>query len=121
MLRSDLQALWLTARPTLTQHWQSCASSGLPHTAVSEAAVAAAFEQFLAALSTPNLEVPDGALRAIQALYARLDVINDEQDGGLLETDERELLVPIVIDAARLVGLDPAAYDGEPGGEFRNF
>jgi hypothetical protein len=60
-------------------------------------------------------------LAELQRLHAGLDEVNAAADDGLLETDERELLVPLFISAAEVMGVDPAEHDGEPGGEFRNF
>lgn len=112
------------ALPAIREHWASCREAGLPHDPSNLAAVVRAFERFFSAMET--IGAPKGerarALEAIAALYADLDAINETVDGGLLETDERELLVPFVIDATRATGLDPADFpDGEPGGEHRNF
>lgn len=112
------------ALPAIRDHWARCREAGLPHDPSNLAAVVRAFERFFSVMET--IPAPRGdrarALEAIAALYADLDAINETVDGGLLETDERELLVPFVIDATRATGLDPADFpDGEPGGEHRNF
>ena len=49
-------------------------------------------------------------------------MINARADGGLLETDERELLVTVIIDAAAAAGLEiPEFEHGDPTFQFRNF
>lgn len=57
----------------------------------------------------------------MKQLYDGLYEVMEAADDGLLETDERELLVPLFIDAAEVCGVDPDEYDGEPGGEYRDF
>ena len=57
----------------------------------------------------------------MKQLYAVLERINADAEHALLETDERELLVPLFIAAAEACGVDPQDYDGEPGGEYRDF
>lgn len=117
---ADLRA---RALPAIREHWASCREAGLPHDPSNLAAVVRAFERFFSVMETMRAPVERArVLEAIAALYADLDAVNEAADGGLLETDERELLVPFVIDATRATGLDPAGFpDGEPGGEYRNF
>ena len=70
----------------------------------------------------PNEAQPTAVLSELEALFRRLDEVNATCDQGLLETDERELLVPIIIDAASAAGLDAAGFDGgDPTLQFRNF
>jgi hypothetical protein len=80
------------------------------------------FERFVASVKSLPQKHDDAAVLArIEKLYEELDVMNEKAGNGLLETDERELLVPIIIDIAIAAGVNPENYDGEPGGEFRNF
>jgi hypothetical protein len=61
-------------------------------------------------------------LHAMQALFTRLDEINEAAGSCLLETDERELLVPIILEGAEAAGLDLMAFEeGDPTLMFRNF
>ncbi len=51
-----------------------------------------------------------------------LNAINDDAGGGVLETGERELLVPMMNDAVRLMGIDVSQFeDGDPTGAWREF
>jgi hypothetical protein len=118
---STLEQLKANARSAITQHWASCEEGGLPHRAANRDQVLAAFDTFFDALSATEKPGEVFVLDAIRKLYEALHAVNAESDNGLLETDERELLVPFVIDAAVAVGLNPDDYDGEPGGEFRDF
>jgi len=83
-----------------------------------------ALEKYCAAISDLN-EGPllKGAiLAAIKTLFEELDEINEQADGELLSTDERDLLVPVVIAAAAAAGLDVSEFEGgDPTLEFRNF
>jgi hypothetical protein len=122
--RNDqLDRILSEARPEIAAHWESCRESGL------EAATQAATDQVDACITAYFADLkalPDGAvdervLATMQRLYAGLDAVNASAQHGLLETDERELLVPIFIAAAEAMGVDAEKYDGEPGGEFRDF
>jgi hypothetical protein len=115
------QILRTSTIAAITQHWASCETSGLPHRAADRDQVLAAFNVFFDALSGLDKPGDVAVLETIRRLYEALHAINDANRNGLLETDERELLVPIVIEAAKLAGLNPDDYDGEPGGEFRDF
>lgn len=117
-----LETIWAKSRPEIETHWTRCEQGGLPHTAANRDRVIAAFEAFLTTLKGlpaghSEQPVPD----AIRVLYAALDEVNVANGEGLLETDERELLVPIIIEAAVAAGVNSANHDGEPGSEFRNF
>lgn len=120
---TKLSALRTETANNISAHWKSCEEGGLPHTPANCGAVQAAFETFFDAMGRPGVKptVP-AALNAIRELYAVLAKINAEADGGLLETDERELLVPVVMAAVEACGIDLEQFpDGEPGGEFRTF
>ena len=61
-------------------------------------------------------------LAAIKTLFEELDEIDEQADEELLSTDERDLLVPVVIDAASAAGLDVSEFEGgDPTLQFRNF
>ena len=118
-----LEAILAEATPGIAAHWVSCREAGLEgHTVAAaeavDAAIRAYFDQ-LKALPEPCSDTP--VLEAMKRLYGSLDEINAHAGYGLLETDERELLVPVFVDAAAACGVDPEAHDGEPGGEYREF
>jgi hypothetical protein len=118
---SILADMKINARAAITEHWASCEEAGLPHRVANRDQTLAAFDSFFDAITVTEKPAEAMVLDTIRKLYETLHAINDECDNGLLETDERELLVPFVIDAAAAVGLNPDDYDGEPGGEFREF
>jgi hypothetical protein len=110
------------AKPEIVTHWERAEAAGLPHKASNLKQVLTAFEGLVANIKAlPESQEEDDVLSELQKLYGTLDQINQAADHGLLETDERELLVPIVIELAVAAGVDPDNHDGEPGGEFRDF
>lgn len=118
-----LDELLAEAAPEIQAHWEHCRDAELSgHTEEASDKVDGQILAYFARLKAlPDPAEEAAVLDAMRQLYEALDEINDEADGGLLETDERELLVPLFIDAAEACGVDPEAYDGEPGGEWRNF
>jgi len=118
----QLDAILAHHRPSIAAHWKSCEDCGIG-SPQAHAVVDRVVEEFFGDLKA----LPAGAgkapvLAAMKRMYERLDQINADNDHGLLETDERELLVPLFVAAAFAAGLDPADYpDGEPGGEYRDF
>ncbi|HPH67554.1 MAG TPA: hypothetical protein PLF40_17475 [Kofleriaceae bacterium] len=112
----DIAAAWQRFVPQVRSHWKSCAEAGLPHTDANLHATCALFETFVRAL---DAKAPP--LDEIRKLYAGIDMLNEQHDGGLFETDERELLVTWIIQAAEMAGINPADHDGEPGSEWRDF
>lgn len=111
------------AKPEIEAHWQGCRDAGLPDsTKENTDAVDKAIADYFAGLKALPSPASDAQILAeMKRLYDRLNSINAPPHDGLLETDERELLVPIFIDAAVICGIDPKKYDGEPGGEYRDF
>lgn len=120
---TKLDALLANFMPVIKAHWKACREAGLEgmSPAVTDKVDSAIISYFknLKALREPAAD--DEILGEMKKLYKKLDDLNSATDYGLLETDERELLVPIFIEAAEICGIDSAKYDGEPGGEFRDF
>lgn len=79
-----------------------------------------ALERYVTRLKSAPTD-DSAVIEAIRAFYAELNLTNEKYDFGLLETDERELLVPIIVELAQTAGVNPDDYDGEPGGEYRDF
>lgn len=119
----QLDDLLSAAAPEIQEHWESCRESELSgHTKEASDHVDGQITAFFAHLKAlPDPAEEAAVLDAMRQLYEALDEINEQTEGGLLETDERELLVPLFIEAAEICGVDPEDHDGEPGGEFRNF
>jgi hypothetical protein len=112
------------ARPKIAQHWSSSIHAGLRGIM---SAAAARVDELIDMYFQKLRALPEGApttaiLREIETLFAGLGEVNAACDGELLETDERELLVPIVIGAASAAGLNTEEFEGgDPTLEFRTF
>ena len=119
----ELSALRDRAFNEVRAHWKSCEEAGLPHTDASRDAVLAVLDGLFAGLAKiSGGDDRDALASLLREAYGQLGAINAQHEDGLLETDERELLVPIVIDAVAAAGFDPEQFpDEEPGGEFRTF
>jgi hypothetical protein len=112
------------ARRRIARHWLTRIEAGLNgHSPLLIGRVDAALKQYVVRLS--KLKHPASrrtVLAAMKTLLHRLDKVNSEAQGSLLETDERELLVPVIIGAAAAAGLDPAGFEHhDPTFAFRNF
>lgn len=120
---SRLDEILAAAAPEIAAHWKRCREAGLDAmTKDNTDAVDAEIRSYFHRLKTlPDPTTDTQVLAEMQRLYQHLNAINDKADSGLLETDERELLVTVFIDAAEACGVDPEKYDGEPGGEYRDF
>jgi hypothetical protein len=112
-----------SAKPAIARHWATFSELTRDSPALTER-VDQALERYCAAISDLN-EGPalKGAiLGAIERLFEELDEINEQADADLLSTDERDLLVPVVIRAATAAGLDVSEFEGgDPTLQFRNF
>ena len=124
MRNEELDRILAAAKPRLAAHWSACIEHGLAGFSL---AAAEQVDQRIAAYFTALKALPDPAaksaiLEEIKTLFGALDQVNAAAGGGLLETDERELLVPLIIEAATAAGLDAAEFEGgDPTFEFRNF
>jgi hypothetical protein len=118
-----LDKMLADAKPEIAEHWQGCREAGLEEMTqqATDAVDGVVVDYFAELKALPEPADDKQILAVMKRLYDRLNALNEAHDGGLLETDERELLVPIFIDAAALCGIDPDNYDGEPGGEYRDF
>jgi hypothetical protein len=111
------------AEPSIADHWKSCREFRLEiatqaRTDAVDAAIARYFDNLKA---LPEPAVDEEILAKMKTLYGELEEINADSGYSLLETDERELLVPVFIEAAAAARINPDDYEGEPGGEFRDF
>ncbi len=121
MGRGSIKQFLVDAKPAISEHWKSCREARLHGHAVARTReVDRALEAYVEALERAR-DKP-AILTAMRALFARLDEVNEGAGGGLLETDERELLVPVIVDAAAAAGLDVSRFPHrDPTFEFRNF
>ncbi len=108
----------------LDEHWSFCLEEELTgHTAALHKQVNDSLAQYfqnLKAVADDNSK--NVILSSIKQLFQSLDEVNRSSGGGLLETDEREIIVPLVVEAAELCGLDVGDFEDEdPTYEFRTF
>jgi hypothetical protein len=111
------------AKPAIARHWATFSEFTRESPELTER-VDEALEKYCAAISALDAgpALKGAVLAAIKALFEELDEINEESDEELLLTDERDLLVPVVIDAATAAGLDVSEFEGgDPTLQFRNF
>jgi hypothetical protein len=113
--------IWSRTKLEISEHWSSYEGPGLEHTPSNRDEVLVAFERFVTHLKSMPANRPVPVIEAIRLLYSELNLINEKYDSSLLETDERELLVPIIMELAETAGVNPDDYDGEPGAEYRDF
>jgi hypothetical protein len=121
---ADLDQLLAEARRQIAIHWPNDASTGMSKDDLLRAfRVGYALEAYTKRLKRlPSAPEKAAILSELQLLFARLDEINAEAGYQLLEMDEREFLVPLIINAAKIAGLDPAQFpDGDPTAAFRTF
>jgi hypothetical protein len=59
-------------------------------------------------------------MESVKKAVLALNVVNDEADGGMIETDQREQLCLIIDRAARQAGLEVDDYD-DLAGEWRDW
>lgn len=79
------------------------------HDADAHAEVAAILRRFAGKAAAADTERVVKA--ELDAAVRALNDLNDARGCGLLETDEREILVPALIDIAAAAGLDLSVYD----------
>lgn len=108
----------------IRSHWSDCLAAGLEnHSAEAHSAVDqclfAYFQELKCDASSSN---KTRILAAMRGLFSRLDEIAERFGCGLLETDERELIVPLVLEAAEVAGLNLSQFpDADPTIAFRTF
>jgi hypothetical protein len=122
MRNEQLDHILAQARPRIAKHWSGCINAGL-YSLEETLPVNAAIESYFTNLKVlPDPAAESAILAEMKALFEGLDGANQDADGRLLETDERELLVNIIIDAAAAAGLDIDQFEnGDPTYQFRNF
>lgn len=75
---------------------------------------------YLAAVLDPAAKgASDRIMAAVKTAVLALNDLNDECDGGLIETDQREDICELIISAAALAGLESEEYDIT--GEWRDW
>jgi hypothetical protein len=122
MRNEKLDAILAAAKPKIAEHWMRV--SDLPgHSTAAHEAVDHHIQAYFDRLKAlPEPADRDAILQVMRALFVNLDKALEEFGGGLLETDERELLCKPVSDAAEAAGLVLDEFDNrDPTFLYRNF
>ena len=124
-MRNDrLDAILAKSRPLFSDHWARCLEAGLDgHSVEAHAAINETFAKYIRQLrALPEPADQAAIIEALKQLFVNLDALLDTYGGGLLETDERELLLPQVLQAAKIAGLNLNAFENaDPTLTYRNF
>ncbi|PPD43436.1 MAG: hypothetical protein CTY15_09670 [Methylocystis sp.] len=96
------------AEHSIAAHWERCLDTGVAGATKEatdrvDARIHAYFEALKALPAAPEDEA---IIAAISALYDDLMRIDAETGGGFLEEAERDLLDPLIVNAAEAAGLD---------------
>jgi hypothetical protein len=112
------------AKAQLRAHWADCLEYNLAdHSPEAHALVDQAVDAYFARLTSLGYPADEASIvAAIKALFATLTGLSQRFGSGLLETDERELIVTQVLEGASEAGLDLTRFpDSDPTLQFRNF
>jgi hypothetical protein len=119
-----LTALLEDAEHSIAAHWERCLDSGVAGatpeaTARVDACLRAYFEGLKA---LPPLAPEARIVEALSRVFDDLMRLDAETGGALLEDAERDLLHPLILNAAEAAGLDPHKFPRrEPGGKKLDF
>ncbi|MEM6621351.1 MAG: hypothetical protein AAF674_03930 [Pseudomonadota bacterium] len=93
------------------------------HTEESHAKVFKALETYRDTMALLDDDTDDATLLSfVKDICEELNAINEAHGSGLLETDEREMIVPFINDVAVMKGLDVTRFAyGDPTEEYREF
>ena len=119
-----IAALMASLDSELDSYWETALEEGLEsHTKDSLGdlkEILHAFAREVSALAGEGVQ--DRAVDVVVGTFARLHVLNSAHDEGLLETDEREMIVPFINESVEAVGVDLSRFEDEDiTGEHREF
>lgn len=124
MRNEKLDLILAVARPRIAEHWSGCLEAVLRgYTPATVARLDELIDSYFAELKA----LPDGApsaeiLLCIETFFSRVDQLVAAVGIEFLETDDREVLVPIITEAASAAGLDTEKFeDCDPTLRFRHF
>jgi hypothetical protein len=112
------------AEHSIAAHWERCRDSGLPGatkdaTDLIDSRISKYFDELK---GLPPAAPESGIIAALSSLYDDLMRLDHETGGGLLEEAERDLLLPLILNAAEAAGLDPHKFPSrEPTGRPLDF
>ena len=121
---AQLDRLLEDAEHSIAAHWERCRDSGLPGaTRDATDRVDARIIEYFAALKALPPSAPESAIvSTLSELYDDLMRLDAETGGALLEDAERDLLLPLILNAAETAGLDPRKFPRrEPTGKPLDF
>ncbi len=119
-----LTALLEDAEQSIAAHWERCRDSGVAGaTPDATDRVDACVRGYFAGLKAlPPLAPEARIVEAISRVFDDLMRLDAETGGDLLEDAERDLLHPLILNAAEAAGLDPYKFPHrEPGGKKLDF
>ncbi|CAJ0889287.1 hypothetical protein AMST5_03950 [freshwater sediment metagenome] len=119
-----LTALLEDAEQSIAAHWERCQDSGVAGaTPEATARVDACVRDYFEGLKAlPPLAPEARIVEAISRVFDDLMRLDAETGGDLLEDAERDLLHPLILNAAEAAGLDPHKFPRrEPGGKKLDF
>ena len=122
-MTDDLEAQEKSVQEMLAEYWEDDWMAKLRGHSRAHQRVNAAIARYFSGLKQLGPERDKvKILETMRSLFEELDRVNEAFGGGLLETDERELLVPEIIQAAKTAGLDVDEFEyGDPTLSFRTF
>ena len=118
-----LSALLDDAEQSIAAHWERCRDSGVAGaTQAATDRVDARLRAYFDELKSLPPEAEAEIVAALARLYDALEAIDAETGGGFLEEAERDLLEPLVLNAAEIAGLDPRKFPRrQPAGRALDF
>lgn len=115
-----LTRLFEDAEHSIAAHWERCRANGVPGATNAETDLidARIVEYFDALKALPSAATQSAIIEPLTALYNDLMRLELDAGGGLLEEAEKELLLPLILNAAEAAGLDPHNFlCREPSGK----
>jgi hypothetical protein len=119
-----LDRLLADAEPSIAAHWERCRTSGVDGAtrAATDRVDARLLAYFEALKALPPQAAEAEIVAALRSLYDDLMRIDQETGGAFLEDAERDLLDPLVLNAAEAAGLDPHRFPRrQPAGKPLDF
>lgn len=119
-----LSALLEDAEHSIAAHWERCRDSGVAGaTPEATARVDDCIRAYFEGLRSLPPRAPEARIvEALVRVFDDLMRLDAETGGDLLEDAERDLLHPLILNAAETAGLDPHKFPRrEPGGKKLDF
>ncbi len=110
-----IAALMASLDSELESYWEGALEVGLEtHTKTTLGALKNILHDFAREVSALGGEgVQDRAVDLVAGTLARLHTLNSAHGEGLLETDEREMIVPFINESVEAIGVDLLRFEEE--------